>query len=63
MTCLNDLGRRSFMKIAAAIGGASAVGALPNLADAQDTPRQTDTPAITLESLPRESHHLLLMLF
>lgn len=32
MTCLNDLGRRSFLKIAAALGGASTVGALPNLA-------------------------------
>jgi hypothetical protein len=34
MTRLNDLGRRSFLKIAAALGGASTVGALPNLASA-----------------------------
>jgi len=43
MTRLNDLGRRSFLKIAAALGGASTVGALPNLAGAPDTPQQTDT--------------------
>jgi enoyl-CoA hydratase len=49
MNCLNDLGRRSFMKIAAALGGASTLGALPNLAGAQDTPQQTDSPAITLQ--------------
>ena len=36
MTCLNDLGRRSLLKRAAALGGASAVGALPNLAGAQE---------------------------
>ncbi len=55
MTCLNDLGRRSFLKIAAALGGASTVGALPNLAGAQDTPQQTDTPAITLQDVPFSS--------
>ena len=54
MTCLNDLGRRSFLKIAAALGG-STVGALPNLAGAQDTPRQTDTPAVTLRDVPFSS--------
>jgi hypothetical protein len=55
MTCLNDLGRRSFLKIAAALGGASTVGALPNLAGAQDTPQQTGTPAITLRDVPFNS--------
>jgi len=55
MTCLNDLGRRSFLKIAAALGSASTVGALPNLAGAQDTPQQTDTPAITLQDVPFSS--------
>jgi hypothetical protein len=35
MTCPNDLGRRSFLKIATAFGGASTLGALPNLAHAQ----------------------------
>ena len=29
MTYLNDLGRRSFLKMAAALGGASTVGACP----------------------------------
>ena len=52
MTRLNDLGRRSFLKIAAVLGGASTVGALPNLADAQDSPQQTDNPAITLQDVP-----------
>jgi enoyl-CoA hydratase/isomerase-like protein len=51
MTCLNDLGRRSFLKIAAALSGASTVGTLPNLAGAQDT----DTPAITLQDVPFRS--------
>jgi hypothetical protein len=35
MTCPNDLGRRSFLKIATAFGGGSTLGALPNLAHAQ----------------------------
>ena len=43
MTRLNDSGQRSFLKVAAALGGASTVGALPNLAGARDTPQQTDT--------------------
>jgi enoyl-CoA hydratase len=55
MTRLNDLGRRSFLKIAAVLSGASTVGALPNLAGAQDTPQQTDTPAITLQDVPFSS--------
>jgi enoyl-CoA hydratase/carnithine racemase len=55
MTYLNDLGRRSFLKMAAALGGASTVGALPNLAGAQDTPLQTDAPAITLQDVPFSS--------
>jgi hypothetical protein len=55
MTCLNDLGRRSFLEIAAALGGASTVRALPSLAGAQDTPQQTDTPAITLQDVPFSS--------
>ena len=55
MTWLNDLGRRSFLKIAAAVGGASTVGASPNLAGAQDTPQQTDTPATTLQDVPVSS--------
>ena len=50
MTFLNDLGRRNFLKIAA-LGGASTVGALPNLAGVRDTPQQTDTPAITLQDV------------
>jgi enoyl-CoA hydratase len=55
MTCLNDLGRRSFLKIAATLGGASTVGALPYLARAQDTPQQTDAPATTLQDVPFSS--------
>jgi len=55
MTCLNDLGRRSFLKIAAALGGASTVGALPCLAGARDTSQQTDTPTITLQDVPLSS--------
>jgi hypothetical protein len=59
MTGLNDLGRRSFLKIAAAFGGASAVGALPNLAGTQDTPQQTDNPRrsaqMCLEAIVRAS--------
>jgi enoyl-CoA hydratase/carnithine racemase len=54
MTCLNSLGRRSFLKMAAALGGASTL-ALPNLAGAQDTPQQTDTPALTLQDVPFSS--------
>ena len=55
MTCLNDLGRRTFLKIAAALGGASTVGALPCLAGARDTSQQTDTPTITLQDVPLSS--------
>ena len=44
MTCLNHLDRRSFLKIAALLGGASTVGALPNLAGAQDAPQQISGP-------------------
>ena len=55
MTCLNDLGRRSFLEIAATLGGASTLGALPNLAGAQDTLQQADTPAITLQDVPFSS--------
>jgi enoyl-CoA hydratase/isomerase-like protein len=55
MTCLNDSGRRSFLKIAAALGGAPALGALPNLAGARHTPQQTDTAAITLRDVPFSS--------
>ena len=55
MTCLNDLGRRSPLKIAPALGGASSLGALPNLAGAQDRPQQTDTPAIMLQDTPFSS--------
>jgi enoyl-CoA hydratase len=45
------------LKIAAgaALGGASMLGALPNLAGAQDTAQQTDTPAITLHDVPFSS--------
>src|SRR5258708_22324343 len=55
MTCLNDLGRRSFLKIAAALGGASTGGALPTLAGAEHTPQQTGPPAITLQDVPFSS--------
>jgi hypothetical protein len=51
MTRLNNSGRRSFLKITAALGGASTLGALPNLAGAQVTPRQTDTPAKMLQDV------------
>jgi hypothetical protein len=37
MICLIDLGRRSFLEIGAVLGGAFTLGALPNLAGAQDT--------------------------
>jgi enoyl-CoA hydratase len=55
MTRLNDLGRRSFLKTAAALGGASTVAALPHLAGAHDLPRQTETPATTLQNVPFSS--------
>jgi len=55
MTYLNDLGRRSFLKIAAALGGASTLRALPDLAGAQDKPQQPDTSAITLQDVPFSS--------
>ena len=55
MTSLNDLGRRSFLKIATALGAASTLGALPNLAGAQNTPQQTGTPAVTLQDVPFSS--------
>jgi len=53
MTYLNDLGRRSFLKMAAAVGGASALVALPNVVGAQntDTPQQSDAPAIALQDV------------
>ena len=53
MTYLNDLGRRSFLKMAAAVGGASALVALPNVVGAQntDTPQQSDAPAIPLQDV------------
>jgi hypothetical protein len=51
MSTLGELGRRSFLKIAAALGGRSAVEALPNLAGALDTPQQTSTPATTLQDV------------
>jgi hypothetical protein len=64
MTCRNDLGRRSFLKSAAVLGGASTVGALPSLAGAQDTPQQTDTPVTTLQNVAFSSEakhwHLLI---
>ena|SRR5258708_4639412 len=53
--CRNELGRRSFTKFAAALGGASTVGTLPNLAGAQDTPQQAHTPAITIRDVPFSS--------
>jgi enoyl-CoA hydratase len=57
MTYLNDLGRRSFLKMAAAVGGASALVALPNVVGAQntDTPQQSDAPAIPLQDVPFSS--------
>ena len=47
----NDTGRRRYLKIAAVLGGASTLGALPNLARAQNTSQQTDTPAIALRDV------------
>jgi enoyl-CoA hydratase len=55
MTRLNNLRRRNFLKIAAALGGASTVAALPNLPDAENTLQQTDNPAITLQEVPLSS--------
>jgi enoyl-CoA hydratase len=55
MIYLTDLGRRSFLTLAAALGGASRLGALPRLAGAEDTPQQTDTPAITLQDVSLSS--------
>src|ERR1700691_3271097 len=51
MTRLNDLRRRNLLKIAAALGGASTLAALPHLAGAQDASQQTDTPATTLQDV------------
>jgi enoyl-CoA hydratase len=55
MTYLNDLGRRGFLEIAATLGGASTLGALLNIAGAQDTPQQSDVPATTLQDVPFNS--------
>ena len=55
MTRLNDLRRRNLLKIAAALGGASTLAALPHLAGAQDASQQTDTPATTLQDVPLSS--------
>lgn len=55
MTRLNDSNRRSFLKIAAVLGGVSTVGALSNFAGAQDTPQQTNSPAITLQDVALSS--------
>ena len=55
MTYLNDLGRRGFLEIAAALGGASTLGALLNIAGAQDTPQRSDVPATTLQDVPFNS--------
>ncbi|HTB10390.1 MAG TPA: enoyl-CoA hydratase-related protein [Bryobacteraceae bacterium] len=61
MTSLNDLARRRFLKIAPALGGASTLAALPNLAGAlepsqrPDAPQQTHTPAIALQDVPLSS--------
>ena len=41
MTRLNNLRRRNFLKIAAVLGSASTVAALPKLAAAHDAPQQT----------------------
>jgi enoyl-CoA hydratase len=51
----SNVGRRSFLKIAAAVGGASTLRALPNFADAQETAQQADVPAITLQDVPLNS--------
>jgi enoyl-CoA hydratase len=40
MTRPDDLGRRSFLKMAAAFGGATTLGVLPNLLGAQNAPQQ-----------------------
>jgi enoyl-CoA hydratase len=55
MTLLNDLGRRKFLKIATALGGASTVGALPSLAGVSHTSQQTDTSVRTLQDVPLSS--------
>src|SRR6202167_500067 len=55
MPRLNDLRSRSLLKIAAALGGASTLAALPHLAGAQDASQQTDTPATTLQDVPLSS--------
>src|ERR1700734_4000050 len=48
MTCRNDLGRRSLLKITAALGGASTLGSLPTIAAAPDR-------SITLQDVPFSS--------
>src|SRR5580704_6393889 len=55
MNDLNDLGRRSFLKIAAALGGASTLGALHTFGDAQDTPQHADTSTTMLQNIPLSS--------
>jgi enoyl-CoA hydratase len=55
MARLNNVGRRNVLKIAAALGGASTVGALPELARSQDAPQQTDAPTTTLQDVPFSS--------
>jgi enoyl-CoA hydratase len=55
MTYLHDLGRRSLLKIAGALGGASTVGVLPTLAGAEGAAQQTENPATTLHDVPLSS--------
>jgi enoyl-CoA hydratase/carnithine racemase len=55
MTFLNDLARRSFLQIAAALGGVPTVGAMSTFAGAQAKPQQADTPATTLQDVALSS--------
>src|ERR1700678_3562830 len=55
MTSPNYLGRRGFLTIAAALGGASTLVALPSVAGAQDAPEQNAVRAPTLQDVPLNS--------
>src|ERR1700690_3554418 len=55
MTRLNDLRRRNLLKIAAALGGASPLGAFPPPGGPQDASQRPDPPATTLQDVPLSS--------
>jgi enoyl-CoA hydratase len=49
---LDDVGRRSFLKVAAAVGGASTLGVWPTFAGGQGTTPRAQTSATALQEMP-----------